>query len=429
MKICAALLSAFLLAPCGNASGPQAASRANPAADSSRASSKTGDTGSDAARSQIRQRPSSEADAEMDRLLAILVQKKVLSKEEATSVRVEVKAESPDPPRSASSPPEPSTATALPREAAQAAGQSASATPGDEGLKVKPKLPFTISGYGQIQWTSLPGTGSTFQLRRGRIKIAGNVNRIASYALQVEAVNTPELLDAYLRFAPSSYAKLEFGQFKIPFSRESLTSSRDLTMVERSEVVNSLVPGRDNNSQGRDIGAKIGGSYNFSDSAGFDYAIGVFNGAGIDRKDDNNRKDLAVRLSLRPIRGLKVSGDYYNGASGPTELARYRQGAEIAYANRPLMLTGEFISGRDGAVHRQGWYGLAVWSFSKSWESVFRAEGFDPDRALASNTTKRYLGGINWYFWHHLKWQLNEGGQNQKNRFQNVFLTQLQFEF
>ena len=122
------------------------------------------------------------------------------------------------------------------------------------------------------------------------------------------------------------------------------------------------------------------------------------------------------------------AGDYYNGAAGIAEAARDRQGAEIAYKYRPLTLQGEIIWGRDGATHDQGWYGLAAWRFSEKWEGVFRADAFDPDRSTG-NMTSTYIGGFNWYFAAHLKWQLNEGAQSQQNRLRNVFLSQLQFKF
>lgn len=365
--------------------------------------------------------------SEMDRLLAILVQKHLLSKQDAETVRAEVKKDEQSP--SVSSATQAPTATQSHDNAAQSVVQGQPTTPADRAQEVKPKLPFTISGYGQVQWSSSPGSGSTFQLRRGRISVDGDIHKLASYKIQVDVLNSPALLDAYLQLKPLRYANLTFGQFKVPFSQENLRSSSDLLTVERSQVVNSLVPGRDNGSQGRDIGAGVAGSHDFTHSTGMDYVVGIFNGAGIDRKDDNNRKDFAVRLSLRPFESLALSGDYYNGAAGPTETARDRQSAEVSYTYRPLTLLSEFIWGRDGSIHKQGWYGLAAWRFSKPWEGVFRADGYDPDRSKAENATDTYVGGFNWYFATNLKWQLNEGLQNKQGTVKNVFLSQLQFQF
>ncbi|HEU5410606.1 MAG TPA: porin [Candidatus Acidoferrales bacterium] len=358
------------------------------------------------------------ADSEVDKLLLILVEKHVLSADEAASVRVELK-----------------SADEKPAKERAALRRTPVILPSDSGHRddsrseTYPKLPFTISGYGQIQWNSLPGAGSTFQLRRGRISLDGDIHKIANYTIQVEALNMPALLDAYLQLKPASFANLTFGQFKIPFSQENVISSSDLLTIERSQVVNSLAPGRDIGSNGRDIGADFSGSYSASHSSSMDYAFGVFNGAGIGRKDNNNRKDFAARLAIRSFQGLSLAGDYYSGAAGTAELVRDRQDAEIAYTYRPLLLRGEFIWGRDGAIHEQGWYGLAAWHFSKVWEGVFRADAFNPDRSKTGNITSTYIAGFNWYFATHLKWQLNEGTQSRQSRLRNVFLSQLQFKF
>ncbi len=410
--------------------------------------------------------PARAADPEVDRLLEILVQKHLLTKQEAASVRAEVKQEgqapaataptgaatastpaattaaaSPSAPVTAGSASAASAATPAPSVAAsraQAAPQAAKPTgaPGEHKTNLQEraqeltaKLPFKISGYGQLQWSSLPGAGSTFQLRRERIVVNGDEGKLANFRVEVEASRTPSLLDSYVRLNLSPYAKLTFGQFKVPFSQESLRFASTLLTVERSQVVNSLVPGRDNGSNGRDIGVELGGSYNFSETTGVDYAVAVLNGATVDRKDDNNRKDFAGRLAVRPLRGLSLAGDYYKGALGANEVSRARQGAEIAYTYRPLTLEGEFIWGHDGAVREQGWYGLGAWKFSKQWEGVVRVDSYDPNRSLPGVSVTSYLGGVNWYFAPGLRWQLNYGREDSQNRARNLFLSQIQFQF
>jgi phosphate-selective porin OprO/OprP len=391
--------------------------------------------------------PARAADPEVDRLLEILVRKRVLTREEAASVRAEVKQEGRAPAATASTAAgsAPGAATAAASASAPAAASRAqgapqaakpAATPGEHKTNLQEraqeltaKLPFKISGYGQLQWSSLPGAGSTFQLRRERVVVSGDEGKLANFRVEVEASRTPSLLDSYVRLNFSPYAKLTFGQFKVPFSQESLRFASTLYTVERSQVVNSLVPGRDNSSNGRDIGVELGGTHNFSETAGVDYAVAILNGATVDRKDDNNRKDFAGRLVVRPFRGLSVGGDYYNGALGATEIPRARQGAEVAYTYRPLTLMGEFIWGHDGAVREQGWYGLGAWRFSKQWEGVVRVDNYDPDRSKPGVSATSYLGGVNWYFAPGLRWQLNYGREDSQNRTRNLFLSQIQFQF
>lgn len=368
--------------------------------------------------------PARASESEVDRLLTILVQKHLLTKEEAASVRAEVEKDKESAPAAYSKPAQQSAS------ATQSAAQTETATDLRERAQSgEAKLPFKISGYGQAQWASLPGSNSTFRLRRGRVSVDGDVGKLATYKIQVETLNSPSLLDAYLTLNVLPFAKVTVGQFKVPFSQENLRSSANLLTVERSQVVNSLVPSRDIGANGRDIGADVAGTFSFSESAGVDYAIGIFNGAGIDGKDNNKRKDFGGRLAVRPFSGLSFAGDYYHGNSGITEVPRDRQGVELAYTYHPLTLLGEYIWGSDGALRKQGWYGLGAWQFSKQWQGVFRVDAYDANHVQPGNTVTDYLGGFNWYFARNLKFQLNYGLEDKKDNLKSLFLSQIQFKF
>lgn len=371
----------------------------------------------------------SSGSSQVDRLLDILVRKHLLTAQEVAEVR----AEAAEQPASTSAEETRSAAAALSQATAQlTAPPPPSASPNQapthlpEGL---PRLPFTITGYGQGQWTSQPGTNSTFRLRRARLRVTGDIGNMGIYWLELDAVNSPALLDAYATIGPRPYLKFTAGQFRIPFSQESLWASANLPMVERAQVVNDLVPGRDNGSNGRDIGADLTGSYNVRGNAGVDYAFGVFNGAGINKTATNNHKNIAARFVARPVAGLSFAGDYYNGNTGPAETSRDRQGAEYRYERRPLLLMGEFIQGNDGPLHRYGWYALQGWQFSPKWQGLIRVDSFDANTAVKNSTTTIYLGGLNWLMAKNLRFQLNAGSQDQKNTWKPDLLSQLQFSF
>jgi hypothetical protein len=288
------------------------------------------------------------------------------------------------------------------------------------------QLPFIVSGFGQVEWTSLPGSNSTFALRSARILIRGRLGAKAHYRLQADAASSPALLDAFLTLGGFRCTSVAVGQFRIPFSQENLRASNHLLTVDRSQVVNSLVRG---SSSGRDIGAQLAGSFRFHQHAGLDYAAGLFNGSGIGVKDDNNRKAFVGRLVLRPLPGLQLAADDYNGAATARKVPRDQQEGESSWSFRRMFLASEFIRGRDGTVREQGWYALAAWRFSSTWQGVFRIDAYDPDRSTPHNTTTDSIGGFNWFFAPGLKWQLNCGMQNKQNRNRGLLLSQLQFSF
>jgi len=365
---------------------------------------------------------------QLDQLLNILVRKRILTAQEAASVRsaaAEPQTPLPAAADSSSTAPAEALAEARDRLTAPPPPQDSSIAPRENPLR----LPFRISGYGQGQWTSQPGAYSTFRLRRARLRVIGDIGKMGFYWLEFDAVNSPSLLDAYATLGPKPYLKLTAGQFRIPFSQESLWSSANLPMVERSQVVNELVPGRDNGSNGRDIGADLAGTHNFTSRTGVDYAFGVFNGDGINTTADNNRKNIVARLAARPAPGLAFTGDYYHGNTGPGETSRGRGGAEYSYQWRPLMVMGEFIRGNDGTLHRHGWYALERWQFSPRWQGLFRVDSYDANTAVKNDTTSIYLGGLNWLPEKNLRFQLNVGAREQKAVWKPDLLSQMQFSF
>lgn len=351
--------------------------------------------------------------ADVDRLLDLLVKKDVISEEEAATLREEIDQDKTS-----------ARAQAIVEKQTEEAQKKEH--PVTASTKIK------LSGWAQTRYTNAVGTTNSLELRRARLAVEGNLAPQVSYKVQIDAVKSPVLLDARLDYSPRPYLKVTVGQFKIPFSQENLVSSRDLISIERSQVGLSLVPGRDNSSNGRDIGAQLAG--NVVRGGGrplFDYAVGIFNGAGTNTRDDNRRKDAAARLVIHPFAGLSLAGDYYNGASGAKELSRERAGAEFAYVHKPFSLQGEYIWGHDDAVRKYGWYTQFACRFRPKWEALARFDTYDPKRHAGKDVTNTYLVGVNWYLSNWVKLQTNYGRVDSEARtnLTNLFLSQLQFQF
>lgn len=351
--------------------------------------------------------------SEVDRLLDLLVKKHVVTEEEAATLREEIEQEKVS-------------------QKAQAIVEKQNQEAEKKEHPVTASSRMKLSGWVQTRWTNAVGTTNPLEIRRGRIALDGNLTPRVGYKVQIDAVRSPVLLDARLDLKLSPYARLTFGQFKIPFSQENLVSSRDLIAIERSNVVNSLVPGRDNGSNGRDIGAQLEGNILRNDGRPlFGYSVGLFNGAGINRRDDNRRKDVAGRLVLYPLAHLWIAGDYYHGASGTKELSKERAGTEFAFVHKLYSLRGEYIWGHDDAVRKRGWYTQFAYRFQEKWEGFLRFDNYDPDRGKPRDVSSTYLLGVNWFVTNGVKLQANYGLVDYKARtdLTNLFLTQVQFQF
>lgn len=305
-----------------------------------------------------------------------------------------------------------------------------------------------VSGYTQLRYRNAADINDTFDIRRARLDIKGDITERFDYRTQVEFGGTsgPFLLDATLGYKVfDPYLKLTAGQFKIPFSQENLTSSPKLETINRSQVVEALVArGTDviGNQNGRDIGVQASGSFlPINDSYLFDYALGVFNGAGINRADTNEQKDFIGRLVAHPIKDLSVGGSYYVGratlsttpARPERKQDRDRIGGEFAYVHDPISFRGEYIKGEDGSTEKSGWYLQAgYFVMPKRLQGVFKFDRFDPNDNATQDETNVYTGGVNYYF---NKWafvQVNyelKDERQKKERRNNALAGQVTLQF
>lgn len=162
-----------------------------------------------------------------------------------------------------------------------------------------------ITGQIQADFRSYEnGNDSTdidsFLIRRARLGVEGAVFKYWEYRLLPDFSNgqsntvdvaTPRILDSYVNAHYWDEFQVEAGKFKQPFSYEQLVQDRFIPTVERS-LIDQLTPARD-------LGVMVHGEKLFGDR--LDYAFSVFNGEINDDYDQNNGKDLAARLVVRPL--------------------------------------------------------------------------------------------------------------------------------
>lgn len=326
---------------------------------------------------------------------------------------------------------------------------------------VEGKTKFGFGGYLQLQYNATQSVFSESRIRRARIDVKGDIPENISWRLQMDTVQPlkrvldslaltqnpttkdvsiktttttvvtrPVLLDATIDYKFPSFI-FRVGQFKLPFGRENLESSPKLDTINRSQVTEKLVPGRDIGSQGRDIGALVSGIYAFSSGKMVDYSIGVFNGAGINVGDDNNSKDIAVRLLTFPAQGLTCGTAYYSGKSGPDRKKKLRTGFELSYITPTLSLKSEYVTGKEGLIKKYGWYGQLGYKFHLQKELVLKFDRLEPDKTKVNDRSSVWTLGLNWFLNKSSKIQANyewktEEGKKIDN---NTFLTQFQVQF
>lgn len=353
------------------------------------------------------------AETDVDRLLDLLVEKGVFTKDDAAGFRADLAVKK----------------------------QEEKGT--QKEFTVIASKPIKISGYTQIRYRNDKSINDTFDIRRARFNLQGDITERFDYRTQVEFGGTAvTLLDAIIGYKVNPYLKLILGQTFVPFSQENLVSNTKLETINRSQIVEATAGRSTNdilgNKNGRDIGIQASGSIlPKADYSLFDYAFGIFNGAGINvSADTNEQKDYVGRLVFHPVKTWSIGSSYYAGSYTATTTSssvdRDRYGLEFAYVEDPISFKGEYIKGHDGATDKDGWYLQTGYYFiPNKFQGVFKFDTYDPDTNVDKNEKDVYTLGGNWYFNKSAFLQVNYEFKDEKAKEtdNNVLTGQLTLQF
>src|SRR5206468_5817353 len=211
-----------------------------------------------------------------------------------------------------------------------------------------------LTGYLQPRFQAVGDTASFF-LRRARFAVEGSITPWASYRAQVEmrtsgAAPTPatspltlSATDLWIKLTHGAWGGT-VGQFRVPFSLESLLGSTILETTERSRIVNAAK---------RDIGVQA--EWRLPDRVVLQGA--VVKGEGPNRASiPDNRLAYFARAVVTPAKGLDVGGAFegYSDSTGADIQGVYRAARWTARA--------EYIRehNRRSRAHTTGRYGRAT---------------------------------------------------------------------
>jgi hypothetical protein len=186
----------------------------------------------------------------------------------------------------------------------------------------------------QYAWSSVEAAENDFFLRRARLTFDIAVNDFVEARIDPEFAGTVSLRDAWVRLNFSDAFTIAAGQFKRAFDIFVLSSSVDLSLIERDGRIEGYGPcpgvgsvctfGRFMEGlqyADRDVGLRVEGA-----SGQLAYMVTATNGAGQNTADENDRKSAAGRLTVGVNEDVRVSGqlslhDYVDPAGDATAVA------------------------------------------------------------------------------------------------------------
>lgn len=148
---------------------------------------------------------------------------------------------------------------------------------------------------------------SEFRLKRIKMFMNGYAySKDLTYKLQMalqEANSGKFLEETYVNYRLVDEAQVRFGQDKVPFARQEITSSSAKQFVDSSIVTDAFKPGYDT---GLMVNGKVAGGI-------FNYNLGVYGGVGQDTWRGGNDNSFAARVTVNPLGDMKYGeGDVDN---------------------------------------------------------------------------------------------------------------------
>lgn len=243
---------------------------------------------------------------------------------------------------------------------------------------------LSLFGYAQMHYdfTSQDGHRTNdFNIRRVILMASAQLFNKLSIFLMVDAASTvahKHLQEFYAQYDFLPQLKVRIGQFKQPFMLENLLSPSLLGTLNMNESTRyfAAIAGDPlmGNIAGRDLGLMVSGdAVTAADGhALLNYSAGIFNGSGLNFRDNNSQKDFIAMLNVVPVKGLTLSTscllgtghavgtDAYGNVQEGDNYRRQRWSAGLEAKMGRWMLRSEFAWGRNRDIKSLGAY-AEVW--------------------------------------------------------------------
>lgn len=166
---------------------------------------------------------------------------------------------------------------------------------GQKNLKVGSSIEGFVQPIYRLRLSNNQFPNNEFLINRFRFGAKSKLNDWINAEIEIDPLDKNFIKDAKIDFDLNQKISLSFGRQKMPFSRERLTSVKDIQYIERSKVVKEF---DDLAFAGRDIGLIV--SYDTKiERIKVNLSAGIFNGNKGDLNgDNNNSKTYAQRLEI-----------------------------------------------------------------------------------------------------------------------------------
>ncbi len=252
---------------------------------------------------------------------------------------------------------------------------------------------------------------SSFYHKRAAFNIRGRITDRWTAFLAFEYSNSTSQ-ELYTEYKFADELSVRVGQFKTMFGLENMTSPTAADLIDDASMATRYYVGwsgdvLQGNHAGRDLGLLVSGDL-FNKVLHYD--LSLMNGQGINRRDGNKDKDLALRLIYNITPEVALSGSYYDGrghaiaSNGLMDIYegedynrdRWALGGTLTLPK--IKVRAEYLGGKDGHIKSEGWYALGVFTVVDDLDLLLNYEYFNQNKKY--DLAQTGLGaGLQWWFY------------------------------
>lgn len=319
-----------------------------------------------------------------------------------------------------------------------------------------------IWGYGHIWYSykhaeKLNTNGG--EVKRIILMADAQITKKISFFMMYDAAMS-ELHEYYGQYNFAPWAQLRVGQFKQPFTLESIYSPTfmstilyDPSVLYLAGIASDPLMG---NHVARDMGVMLTGNFlkNEAQRYTMNYSIGVFNGPGMNMKENNSQKDIVGMLKYMPGKNITLEASFlagtghaqsaspYGNIAKGEDYSRHRWNVAVEATIAPFYIRSEYIQGYDGGVHSRGGYVNFIYTPVKRFDIVLNWDYLDKNTHCNKNEQNifaqngwvteqnTYTAGVQ--YWLYQRCRLSAHFVYTKPRVGNItreFISQLQISF
>ncbi len=277
---------------------------------------------------------------------------------------------------------------------------------------------LSLFGYAQSTYAvenKSHKTTNGFEVQRIILMSQLDINKHLGFFIMYDA-NSAKLHEYWVKYTFAPELEIRIGQMKQPFTLENLMPPTLLSVVRMNQSVAYLagIAGDPcfGNWVGRDAGIMLTGSLlPHNGRRLLQYNLGVFNGAGMNQKENNNQKDVIGMLNYMPTKNITLSTSFilgtghaladnvYGAFKAGDNYKRNRWSAGVEAKTKPAYLRGEWLQGNDGGIHSRGGYADAEIHIAKKLDIIADYNYLQKNNDIKESTTHTYTGGLQYWLY------------------------------